>query len=139
MSRRPAAAPLLVIRYAAFAALAVGLNLATQGLALRLYAGPLNLPAAMALGTGAGLVAKYVLDRYWIFHRPSEGLADHAQTFALYAGTGVVTTALFWSVELASSAVFGRAFALWGGALGLVAGYACKYALDRRWVFGDRT
>ena len=126
----------LASRYAAFAAAATAVNVATQHASVMLYAGRYELYTAMAAGTLAGLAAKYVLDRRWIFHDRPASLRGHSVRFALYSLTGVLTTAIFWGTELAFTA-FGEA--LWlryvGAVLGLAVGYALKYRLDRRFVF----
>ena len=66
----------LALCYAAFAAFATAVNVATQYVSSTLYTGRYELYAAMAAGTLAGLIAKYVLDRRWIFHeRPTSRCA----------------------------------------------------------------
>lgn len=128
----------LVIRYALFALLATAVNLAAQHASLAAWdRPPLGLPLAMALGTGAGLVAKYLLDKRWIFADRATGLGAHGRRFGLYSLTGVATTALFWGTELTFHALSGGSAAMrdLGAVLGLAAGYAIKYRLDRRFVF----
>ncbi len=126
----------LALRYGAFAALATAVNVATQALSLVLYAGRYELYVAMAAGTLAGLLAKYALDRRWIFGGPSASLRGRSREFALYALTGVLTTCIFWATELAFAAMGdARWLPFAGAALGLSAGYAIKYRLDRRFVF----
>lgn len=127
----------LALRYAAFAALATGVNVATQHVSLTLYARPpFGLPLAVAAGTGTGLVAKYFLDKTWIFGDRSSGLAAHSRLFALYVLMGLVTTALFWGTEWAFHAAFGTALMRdIGAVIGLSMGYFTKYQLDKRFVF----
>lgn len=126
----------LAIRYALFAALATAVNLATQYVALLLYVGIGTLPLAMAAGTLTGLVAKYLLDKRWIFFDASHGARAHAQRFSLYTFTGLFTTAIFWGTELLFAAMSPRQWVqLMGGLLGLTVGYVAKYRLDRRFVF----
>lgn len=125
--------PRLALAYAAFAALATAINLGTQHAVLAASGG---LTAAMAVGTLAGLMAKYLLDKRWIFADHSTGWANHGRKFALYSMGGVATTALFWGTELAFHRLFGTVFLRDVGAvLGLALGYAAKYQLDRRLVF----
>ena len=126
----------LATRYALFAVVATGVNLASQAATLRLYAGPFALLAALAVGTLAGLVAKYLLDKRWIFFDASRGPAAHARRFSLYTLTGAFTTAIFWGSELAAAAVTAsESGRLLGGTIGLTIGYVIKYRLDRRFVF----
>ena len=90
----------LALRYAAFAAFATAVNIATQAASNALYAGRHELYAGMAAGTLAGLVVKYTLDRRWIFHDRTASLRGHSVRFALYSWTGALTTCIFWATEL---------------------------------------
>ena len=138
----PSASPVLprtgslVIRYALFAALSTAVNLATQYVALLLYGGMAALPLAMAAGTLTGLIAKYILDKRWIFFDLSHGTSAHAKRFSLYTFTGLFTTAIFWGIELLFTALSPQQWVQFlGGLLGLTVGYVVKYRLDRRFVF----
>lgn len=124
-------------RYGLFAVAATAVNLTTQHACLALFdRPPLGLPLAMALGTLAGLLAKYLLDKRWIFADPASGIGAHGRKFALYTLMGVITTALFWSTELTFAHLFGTTLMRDVGAvLGLGFGYVTKYHLDRRFVF----
>lgn len=126
----------LVIRYGAFAAAATLANLAAQRIVLALVEGYGGYVLAVAAGTGAGLVLKYLLDRRWIFYDTSTGLAVHGRDFTLYTVMGVVTTLIFWVTESAFWLVWRTDLMREVGAvLGLTAGYAIKYNLDKRFVF----
>ena len=126
----------LILRYAAFALIAMLVNLGAQRAVLALHAPGAGFAAALVTGTALGLVVKYVLDKRWIFFDRATGLGAHGRRFSLYTGMGLVTTLLFWGTETAFWTI-GRTEALreTGAVLGLVAGYALKYALDRRYVF----
>ena len=129
----------LALGYAAFAAAATAVNAATQYVSSTLYTGRYDLYAAMAAGTVAGLIAKYVLDRRWIFHDRLSSPRGHAVRFTLYALTGVLTTVIFWGTELAFVALGDAPWLRYAGAvLGLAIGYTAKYRLDRRFVFRER-
>jgi putative flippase GtrA len=69
--------PVLVARYAFFAALATLANLGAQRVVLHLGQGlgypALAYGAAVIVGTGAGLVLKYALDKRWIFYDSTAG------------------------------------------------------------------
>lgn len=137
MSGRPTGAG-LALRYAGFAVLATLANLGAQRLALA-GADPVTGPrlvVAMALGTGVGLVVKYLLDKRWIFYDATTGARAQGAQFALYSAMGLVTTAIFWAAETAFWLIWGTERAREVGAvLGLSVGYAAKYLLDRRYVF----
>ena len=126
----------LAVRYAVFGAVATAANLAAQWFGLRLYGGVHALALAMAAGTGVGLVTKYVLDKHWIFNDRSTGLATHGRKFSLYTLMGVITTGIFWGMEVLFDAISpGGRLRFVGAAIGLVIGYAVKYRLDRKFVF----
>jgi hypothetical protein len=126
----------LVFWYAAFAAISMIANLGSQKLAYLVYQAAFAVPLSVCIGTGAGLVVKYLLDKAWIFRYEHRSVAHGARTFALYVLMGLGTTFVFWFVEFAASALFHTENArLAGGALGLVIGYVTKYQLDKRFVF----
>jgi len=126
----------IYLRYALFAVLASLVNLATQAAALQVYSGALGLTIALILGTGTGLLTKYLLDKRWIFFDTSTGAVAHGKTFTLYTATGIMTTGIFWGLEYAFDGLTpdGR-WRYLGGAIGLAIGYIAKFQLDRRFVF----
>lgn len=139
----------LTLTYCAFAALAMAVNLGSQWIVLRLalfaphihgIAAQLQsaaiVTAATAVGTAAGLVLKYGLDKRFIFRDRATGARAHARRFSLYAAGGLVTTAIPYGLELVTRGYYPRGPAvLIAGAAGLVIGYAVKFRLDRRFVF----
>lgn len=129
----------LLVRYSAFAVLATLANLGAQRLVLLGGDRPGRYLFAVLLGTGVGLVVKYVLDKRWIFGDPETGIKAHGRKFALYTVMGGVTTALFWGSETAFWLYFGTHTAREVGALlGLAVGYVVKYQLDKRFTFNQR-
>ncbi len=126
----------LVALYAAFAALAIGVNLGTQAIAMALYAGQHAMMLSMLAGTATGLLVKYLLDKRHVFAYETDNLAHDGRLFVLYSAMGLVTTALFWGVEYGFQWLFdSSAMRYLGGAVGLVLGYAIKYRLDKHFVF----
>jgi putative flippase GtrA len=122
--------------YLLLAAIATLINIATQDLVARAFPGPGSLWLAMLAGTGAGLVVKYILDKRYIFRFQAASLAHDSQTFLLYTTAGVLTTMIFWGVEVGFDHLFQTRSARYAGAvLGLGLGYLCKYRLDKRFVF----
>lgn len=129
----------LILRYAAFAAVATIANLATQRLILQLADTGGYFAGAVGAGTIVGLVIKYVLDKRWIFYDVETGPKNHGRKFSLYTAMGLVTTAIFWGTETSF-------WLIWqtdmmrelGAVLGLSVGYVVKYNLDRRFVFAGR-
>lgn len=128
----------LVARYVAFAILAVCVNLAVQRLVL--LGGDTGpwFAAAMVLGTLAGLVVKYLLDKRWIFFDQTSGALAQGRQFGLYSLMGIATTLIFWATETAFWMIWETHLAREIGAvIGLSIGYMTKYQLDRRFVFRE--
>ena len=127
---------LTVTKYVAFAILATIFNLLTQAACFAMYAGPLDLYAAMSAGTLTGLICKYVLDKHFIFYHKVKNKTHEAKSFLFYSFTGIVTTAIFWGTEITFDMLFENETAKYIGAiLGLGIGYTIKYFLDRKYVF----
>jgi putative flippase GtrA len=124
-------------KYVLFAVVATGCNLGIQRLLDGLYRGSLAVYVSLFAGTLVGLVIKYLLDKRFIFFDATRGVTRRGLQFVRYALTGLVTTAIFWGLELGFLAAFDSQGARYaGGALGLAIGYWLKYQLDKRLVFG---
>jgi len=122
--------------YAAFAALATVINIGSQALSNACYSGRYAVPLSLVIGTGCGLLAKYWLDKRYIFRVRTRSMAHDGRLFAAYTLMGVATTALFWGVEYSFQWIWHTdLMRYFGGAVGLAAGYFAKYRLDRRFVF----
>jgi GtrA-like protein len=126
----------LALTYAILALVATAANIGAQELSIRLYAGPLGVLLSVAIGTGVGLVVKYLLDKRYIFAFRARDARHDGQTFLLYALMGLVTTVVFWGFEFGFEWLFqDKAMRYLGGVIGLVLGYLAKYQLDKRFVF----
>ena len=126
----------LAVRYVVFAVLATIANLAAQWALFLVYQGPRALILAMAGGTAAGLIVKYLLDKRWVFFDKEDDRYAEGLQFTLYSATGVLTTAIFWSIELSFDTLINHAWSKYVGAVvGLSIGYIVKYRLDRQFVF----
>lgn len=111
-------------------------NLSAQWPLFQIFEGWWVLYLALFVGTLAGLVTKYLLDKKWIFNYQASSKADDLHKFGLYSLMGVFTTIIFWGSEM----IFFHFFAFngsqyVGGALGLAIGYVVKYHLDKKYVF----
>lgn len=127
---------MIAVKYAFFAVIATGVNLLTQWPVFAFFDGFWVLYAALACGTLAGLVTKYLLDKRWIFYYIPRDHMDNLSRFGLYSLMGGVTTMIFWGTEIGFYYFFQFAGAQYvGGALGLTVGYMTKYALDKKYVF----
>ena len=132
----------IVVKYAVFAAIATGINIAVQRGVAFFIEGPFTIYVSLLFGTIAGLVVKYLLDKRFIFYYRPVSLGDEAVKVFLYMVMSGFATVVFWAVEISFDALFGFAAARYvGAAVGLTLGYSLKYELDRRFVFvrkGDR-
>ena len=126
----------LILSYGLFAVIAVVANLASQRLSLAIYDQVGAILVALFIGTGAGLVVKFALDKVFIFQDRSYELSQQSKQFSLYTLTGVFTTAIFWGMEYAFWAIWQTHLMREVGAvIGLSIGYIIKYQLDARFVF----
>lgn len=130
---------MLVAKYSVFAALSILINLAFQFLSFAIYTGPGSLYVGMFIGTLSGLVAKYILDKKWIFYHVPADKSDDAKKFVLYSCMGIFTTIIFWGTEIAFDYLVPIPNAKYIGAIiGLSIGYIIKYYLDKKYVFVEK-
>lgn len=126
----------LAVNYAILALIAIAANIGAQDVVIRIYSGAFSVLLSVAVGTGVGLVVKYVLDKRYIFRFRARSVAHDGRTFALYTLMGLATTAIFWGFEFGFHAWFAsKEMRYLGGVIGLVIGYLSKYHLDKRFVF----
>lgn len=126
----------LAIIYAVLALIATAANIGAQDLVIRGYHGTFNVLLSIAVGTGVGLVIKYILDKAYIFRFRARNAIHDGRTFVLYSMMGLVTTVIFWGFEFGFHHMFAtREMRYLGGIIGLSIGYAAKYYLDKRFVF----
>ncbi|QGZ60811.1 GtrA family protein [Paraburkholderia acidisoli] len=125
--------------YAVLALIATAANIGAQDLFVRAWSGPYAIALSVIVGTGVGLVVKYVLDKRYIFRFRANNAAHDLQTFFLYTVMGLVTTVIFWGFEFGFEHLFHTSTMRYvGGIIGLAFGYVAKYHLDKRFVFGAR-
>ena len=130
---------MIAIKYTIFAAISTLFNLLFQYFSFLVYIGFGSIYVAMLFGTLAGLVAKYILDKKFIFYHTPTDKKDNAKKFALYSLTGIFTTIIFWATEIAFDALSQDPNAKYlGTVIGLSIGYVIKYFLDRKYVFIDK-
>lgn len=126
----------LAFKYAVFSAIATGVNIVSQDMAIRVYMGVFYLYVSIGFGTLTGLLVKYFLDKRYIFSYSTTGMIENGQKFVLYSLMGISTTIIFWSIELGFDFLFGtKGMRYLGGVIGLCIGYWTKYNLDKRFVF----
>ena len=130
---------MIALRYSLFALISTIVNMSFQWLSFFVYDGFLALYLAMFLGTLAGLVLKYILDKKYIFFHTPKSKKDDGKKFMLYSLMGVFTTFIFWGFEIGFDNLFEDENAkYYGGILGLAIGYVVKYFLDKKFVFVDK-
>lgn len=130
----------LAIKYAIFALIATAANIGAQDLVIRTYSGASDILVSIVVGTGVGLVVKYILDKRYIFRFQARSAAHDTQTFALYTIMGLITTVIFWGFEFGFHHIFEtKEMRYLGGVIGLTIGYLTKYHLDKRYVFRTET
>lgn len=127
------------ILYINFAVLATIVNLCCQEITSRIVQNKYELFASIFIGTLAGLLVKYLLDKKYIFNFTSSHLKKDLTTFFLYSLMGVATTIVFWLTEYTFDVWFETKLMRYVGAtLGLSIGYIAKYYLDKKYVFVER-
>ena len=126
----------LALIYALLALIATITNIGAQDLIVRGYHGQHAVLLSVAVGTGVGLIVKYLLDKRYIFRFRARDAAHDGRTFMLYTLAGLATTVIFWGFEFGFHALFAsKGMRYVGGVIGLVIGYFIKYRLDKRYVF----
>jgi len=126
----------LVFRYIIVCLISILINILTQDFITRFYIGFCSVTISIVVGTGVGLLAKYILDKHYIFCFRTRNNAHNAKTFALYTAMGLFTTIIFWGFEFGFHYIFEtKEMRYFGGVIGLVIGYFTKYRLDKRFVF----
>ena len=129
---------MIAFRYVLFAIISTIVNLGFQYFSFLLYTGFLSLYVAMFIGTLAGLILKYVLDKKYIFFHETKSKKDNGKKFLLYSLMGVFTTFIFWGFEIGFDYLLEDENAKYlGGLIGLAIGYVVKYNLDKKFVFKD--
>ncbi len=128
---------MMVVRYTIFAIISTLFNLAFQRLSFYMYQGFADLYCAMFVGTIAGLVVKYVLDKKYIFFHQVANKKDDVKKFFLYSFMGIFTTIIFWGTEIIFDKIWdnNENAKYFGGVIGLSIGYIIKYFLDKKFVF----
>ena len=127
----------IAILYALFAIISIAVNMLTQYTFFQLYKGAYYIYIGLALGTGTGLITKYILDKKWIFYYKTKTAKKNLKTFILYTIMGIITTIIFWGFELGFYFIFTETETAKyiGGIIGLTIGYTTKYFLDKKYVF----
>ena len=127
----------MLLKYIIFAILATLLNTITQFLIFNIYFGSFKLYIAILAGTLVGLIFKYFLDRRYVFNQNiTLKMKREATTFSLYSLMGVITTIVYWCIEILFDYMIDYYWSKYLGAvIGLGVGYTIKFYLDKNFVF----
>jgi len=129
---------MIAFKYTIFAIISTIFNLSFQYLSFMLYNDIFALYVAMLMGTLAGLLVKYILDKKYIFFYEIQTKQEDGKKFLLYSLMGIFTTVIFWCFEIGFDYFFEHENIKYIGALiGLFIGYVIKYFLDKNFVFKD--
>lgn len=125
-----------IFLYALFAIFATSLNILVQYIIFMVVSSKYTLIIAMCFGTLVGLVAKYVLDKKFIFSYTSKSVKQEAKNFFLYSFFGGIITFFYIALETLFYFFYPKDYAQYIGAFfGLSIGYAVKYMLDKNFIF----
>tara|TARA_Y100000591_G_C21831929_1_gene700170 strand:- start:1252 stop:1662 length:411 start_codon:yes stop_codon:yes gene_type:complete len=128
----------LVIKYIFFSVVATAVNLLCQRLIINENLDINNYIIGVLIGTLAGLIIKYFLDKNFIFYENEKRIKQNIKKFSFYSLNGVLTTIVFWSIETIFYLVFKTTLMREVGAIiGLSLGYSIKYFLDKKYVFNN--
>jgi len=123
-----------------FAIIAIASNLITQELSFYFYSQQYAIYLAIFMGTGVGLVVKYLLDKTFLFNYKTQNASHEGRTFFLYTLMGLATTLLYVVFEVSFDYIFqDKLMRNIGAVIGLTLGYYIKYILDSKFVFVDKT
>ena len=126
----------IAVLYTLLAVFSTTINIGSQMVAIWAYSGPFAVEVSILIGTAAGLPLRYLLEKRYIFAFQSNSMKHDGQLFVLYSLMGVITTAIFWSIEYAFHLIFATDMMRYlGGLIGLAIGFYVKYQLDKRYVF----
>jgi putative flippase GtrA len=129
------ASHVIFTRYVLFAIVSGLANLAFQEIVVRTVP-TLPIMVSVLSGTSVGFWVKYLLEKRWVFLDVYDGHAAEIRKIAIYGIFGIVTTLLFWAIELSFWHMWQTVGAKYVGAtIGLSLGNWTKYLLDRRYVF----
>ena len=125
-----------VLSYLIFAAIATAINIISQDIFIQIYSGDQAIIGSIIVGTGAGLITKYILDKRFIFRFQIKGISHDTKIFLTYCLMGILTTSIFWTFEFGFHLIFEtKPMRYVGGVIGLAIGYSIKYRLDKKYVF----
>jgi putative flippase GtrA len=126
-------------KYISFAILATITNIFFQYIVLKSIKEQYAIYIAILAGTLSGLILKYILDKNFIFFYETKNTLQNSKTFFIYSITGIITTLVFWLVELGFYFILKNEHAKYIGAIiGLSIGYFIKYFLDKKYVFKEK-
>lgn len=129
----------LILKYSLFSLASIFINIGSQFLINLFVLNNKFIFLSILFGTFNGLLLKFYLDKKFIFYYNNQSLKIIQKKFLLYSLTGIITTILFWSIEILFHFLFLNPNSKYiGGILGLSLGYFTKYHLDKKFVFKEK-
>ena len=126
----------IISKYILFCIVAIFVNLFVQRVFLDFGFFRFAYFYGLFLGTIAGLITKYILDKHFIFKDLDNSIENNSKKFLLYSINGIFTTLIFWGFESFFYFIYETAAAReFGAILGLSIGYFLKFKLDKKFVF----
>ena len=111
-------------------------NIDAQEFVIRGYRGAFDVILSVVVGTGVGLVVKYILDKRYLFRFHARNAIHDGQTSALYTLLELATTVVSWGFEFDFHPLFKtKEMRYFGGVISLTIGYLTNYHLTERFVF----
>jgi putative flippase GtrA len=137
--------------YIAFAVIAIVINMLFQAFTeffvkffvpdlatINFIAFELWFLAALGVGTVAGFIFKFIVDKFFVFRdrlSDDDNIRKTTEQVSKYFLFAIFTTIIFWGTEASFYLIFGEQWYLIGGIIGLAIGYTIKFILDNRYVF----
>ena len=126
----------IAVLYTLFASFSTVVNISFQMLSIWAFTGSYVVELSILIGTIAGILPRYFLDKRYIFEFKSKNITNDSKLFVNYSAMGLITTVIFWGTEYAFHHIYETEFMRYlGGVIGLAVGFYIKYQLDKKYVF----
>lgn len=126
----------IAVLYTLFASFSTVVNISFQMLSIWAFTGSYVVELSILIGTIAGILPRYFLDKRYIFEFKSKNITNDSKLFVNYSAMGLITTVIFWGTEYAFHHFYETEFMRYlGGVIGLAVGFYIKYQLDKKYVF----
>ena len=97
-----------VILFSFFTVLTIIINIVSQAIFIKYYAGLFNIQLQVLFGTSLAMPVKYLLDKCYIFNFDTKEYSNSVILFGQYSFMGLFTTGIFWVIEFFSLRYLGQ-------------------------------